>query len=54
MSRADDNPFDSEPRLCPLRGSVRELVGPANDVGFYWGGHFSALKDGMHFEFARF
>jgi hypothetical protein len=49
-----DNPFDTEPQLCPMRGCVRELVGPANDVGFFWGGHFGSPKDGMHFEFAAF
>jgi D-alanyl-D-alanine carboxypeptidase/Putative peptidoglycan binding domain len=51
---ADDNPFKTRPALCPTRGSVRELVIPANELGFYWGGHFSAPKDGMHFEFAAF
>jgi len=51
---ADDNPFNTDPALCPRRGCVRELVGPANELGFYWGGHFNAPKDGMHFEFADF
>src|SRR5438132_3496614 len=51
---ADDNPFDEEPALCPMRGCVRELVASANDIGFYWGGHFSHPKDGWHFEFAAF
>jgi hypothetical protein len=50
----DDNPFDHTPQLCPLRGAVRELVASANEVGFYWGGHFSSPRDGMHFEFATF
>jgi hypothetical protein len=49
-----DNPFRVQPALCPLRGSVRELVTPANELGFFWGGHFSSPKDGMHFEFADF
>ena len=51
-----DNSFGEEPALCPARGCVRELVGPANELGFFWGGHFSNVsnKDGMHFEFARF
>jgi hypothetical protein len=31
------------------KGSVRELVPIANELGFYWGGHFSR-RDGMHFE----
>ncbi len=51
---ADDNPFTEEPALCPMRGCVRELVAPANEIGFYWGGHFSSPQDGMHFEFAAF
>ena len=51
---ADDNVFTKEPVLCPLRGCVRELVQSANEVGFYWGGHFTSPKDGMHFEFADF
>jgi len=51
---ADDNPFKEQPALCPRRGCVRELVAPANELGFFWGGHFSAPKDGMHFEFADF
>src|SRR5262249_51166763 len=51
---ADDNPFDEQPALCPRRGCVRELVASANELGFYWGGHFSHPKDGMHFEFAAF
>lgn len=50
----EDNPFKATPSLCPARGSVRELVQPANDLGFYWGGHFGSPKDGMHFEFADF
>lgn len=51
---ADDNAFNTEPVLCPLRGCVRELVQSANELGFYWGGHFTSPKDGMHFEFADF
>jgi hypothetical protein len=51
---ADDNSFNTQPALCPRRGCVRELVGPANQLGFFWGGHFSSSKDGMHFEFADF
>ena len=31
-------------------GSVRELVPIANDLGFYWGGHYRSRPDGMHFE----
>jgi hypothetical protein len=51
---ADDNPFNNQPALCPMRGCVRELVASANEIGFFWGGHFSSPKDGMHFEFADF
>lgn len=40
------------PPLTGRKGSVRELVGIANDNGFYWGGHFTRL-DGMHFEVAK-
>jgi len=50
-----DNGFGDEPARCPRRGCVRELVEPANELGFYWGGHFSSgSQDGMHFEFAKF
>jgi hypothetical protein len=51
---AGDNPFDTRPALVPSRGAVRELVEPANALGFFWGGHFGSPKDGMHFEFADF
>ena len=34
------------------KGSVRQLVPIANELGFYWGGHFNR-RDGMHFEMAR-
>lgn len=51
---AEDNPFNTEAKLCPMRGCVRELVPPANELGFFWGGHFGSPKDGMHFEFADF
>lgn len=34
-------------------GSVRELVAIANDLGFFWGGHFKHRRDGMHFEIAE-
>src|SRR5262249_2094369 len=34
------------------KGSVRELVPIANDLGFYWGGHWNN-PDGMHFEVAK-
>jgi hypothetical protein len=51
---AEDNPFGERPALCPMRGCVRELVAAANQMGFFWGGHFNSSKDGMHFEFAGF
>lgn len=38
------------PAKCGQKGSVRELVDSANAAGFYWGGHYSGRKDGMHFE----
>jgi hypothetical protein len=40
------------PALKGQEGSVRELVPIANNLGFYWGGHFSR-NDGMHFEIAK-
>lgn len=41
------------PPLTGNRGCVRELVSLANQLGFYWGGHFGgAFVDGMHFEIA--
>jgi hypothetical protein len=41
------------PALVGETGSVRELVPHANKLGFYWGGHFTSRKDGMHFEVAK-
>ena len=46
------NYLGTQPALVGEKGSVRELVTIANDLGFYWGGHFSR-KDGMHFELAK-
>lgn len=46
----ETNPLDKTPPAVGERGSVRELVLIANKLGFYWGGHFSKRKDGMHFE----
>ena len=46
------NPRGTVPVFRGQPGSVRELVPRANDLGFYWGGHFSR-RDGMHFEVAR-
>ncbi|MCP4381743.1 MAG: hypothetical protein GY798_10080 [Hyphomicrobiales bacterium] len=41
------------PAQCGQKGSVRELVESANAAGFYWGGHYSSRKDGMHFELTK-
>ncbi|MGH7342522.1 MAG: M15 family metallopeptidase, partial [Candidatus Rokuibacteriota bacterium] len=41
------------PGLRGERGAVRELVPYANELGFYWGGHFLGRADGTHFEVAR-
>jgi peptidoglycan hydrolase-like protein with peptidoglycan-binding domain len=46
------NPRGALPPLRGREGSVRELVARANQLGFYWGGHFTR-RDGMHFEIAR-
>nr|WP_199082214.1 M15 family metallopeptidase [Pedobacter sp. ASV19] len=46
------NKFHTLPALVGNTGSVRELVPAANELGFYWGGHFSR-PDGMHFEIAK-
>jgi hypothetical protein len=51
---ANDNPFNAELALCPMRGCVRDLVASANDLGFFGGSHFGTPKDGIHFEFADF
>jgi 3D (Asp-Asp-Asp) domain-containing protein/peptidoglycan hydrolase-like protein with peptidoglycan-binding domain len=44
------NRLDTVPALLGQPGCVRELVALANQHGFYWGGHFSSPRDGMHFE----
>lgn len=46
------NPLGAQPALAGRFGSVRELVPIANEMGFFWGGHFKR-SDGMHFEVAR-
>jgi hypothetical protein len=43
------NYLGTQPALLGKKGSVRSLVPIANDLGWYWGGHFTR-KDGMHFE----
>ena len=47
------NPLGAVPALFGKKGCVRELVARANEMGFYWGGHFPGRKDGMHFELVR-
>lgn len=46
------NGLRKTPALVGMRGSVRELVPIANELGWWWGGHFTR-KDGMHFEYAK-
>jgi hypothetical protein len=47
------NPLGAEPALSGRPGCVYDLVRIAHDHGFYWGGHFSSRRDGMHFEVAQ-
>lgn len=60
------NGFGVRPALFDSPGSVRGMVTLANDLGWYWGGHFKARRgatgeeyvlsnraDGMHFEAAK-
>lgn len=47
------NALGAVPALAGRTGSVRELVPLANELGFFWGGHYSTRPDGMHFELAR-
>ncbi len=47
------NTLGAIPALAGDKGSVRELVPIANKNGFFWGGHYSGRKDGMHFELTR-
>jgi hypothetical protein len=47
------NGFGVFPARVGAKGSVRELVPIANELGFLWGGHFSRKKDGMHFELVK-
>jgi peptidoglycan hydrolase-like protein with peptidoglycan-binding domain len=46
----DWNGQPAVPAATGKKGSVRELVPIANSLGFYWGGHYTGKKDGMHFE----
>lgn len=47
------NALGAMPATLGSYGCVRELVARANQLGFYWGGHFSGRRDGMHFELVR-
>lgn len=47
------NPFGAEPAFPGEEGCVFDLVSIAHGHGFYWGGHFSKRRDGMHFEVAK-
>jgi hypothetical protein len=52
------NAFNVQAALHGQTGSVRALVPIANQLGFFWGGHFRYDKttdksDGMHFEWAK-
>jgi len=46
------NGFGATPARVGTKGSVRRLVPTANELGFFWGGHFTK-RDGMHFELVR-
>lgn len=50
---AEWNKLSKSPAPLGAKGSLLELVQIANAHGFYWGGHFSSRKDGMHFELAQ-
>jgi len=47
------NPLGAEPAFPGNAGCLYDLVPIAHDHGFYWGGHFSSRRDGMHFEVAQ-
>ncbi|GAB6040793.1 M15 family metallopeptidase [Endothiovibrio diazotrophicus] len=47
------NRLGALPAKAGETGSVRELVGLANEYGFFWGGHFRERPDAMHFELAK-
>jgi hypothetical protein len=44
------NPLGVYPPVSGARGSVRDLVPAADELGFFWGGNFPKRPDGMHFE----
>lgn len=47
------NKLSAQPATFGQKGCVYKLVPIAHQFGFYWGGHFSTRKDGMHFEVAK-
>lgn len=51
---ADWNKQGNVGALVGEKGSVRELVPIANEMGFYWGGHFPGRSvDAQHFEVGK-
>ena len=50
---ADTNPLGTLPARVGSKGCLRDMVAIAHQHGFYWGGHFSGRRDGMHFEVAK-
>ena len=46
------NPFGKSVADFGDTGCVFDIVEVANRFGFFWGGHFRSVSDGMHFEFA--
>jgi len=47
------NGLGTTPPVVGERGCLRELAYIANQIGFYWGGHYNSRPDGMHFELAE-
>ena len=47
------NRLNSEPAFPGQKGCLFDLVPIAHEHGFYWGGHFTKRRDGMHFEVAK-
>ncbi len=45
------NRLGRDPAPRGAKGSVVDLVPIANGLGWWWGGHYSGRKDGMHFEY---
>ena len=50
---AGTNGYGVQPPAIGQKGSLRELVPYAMDLGFFWGGHFKGNSDGMHFEICK-